>query len=148
MRTWARIATAGVSIAAGALLAAVGPFFDAIGEEGDAGTTGVVTGIGIAVLATGAATFFLAGARYVTLALLAALFFLAYSGEVADDVLYELISGASFVLIGLLSLSGHRGGRGRRAGRAATPGAQASPGAPSAAPSTPAEGPDGRAPRS
>ena len=133
---------------AGALLAVVGPFFDAVGEEGDSGTPGVVTGIGITVLVSGAVTFFLGWARYVTLGLLAALFFLAYSGDLADDVLYEMLAGGSFVLIGLLSLIGHRGARRTRSGRGASAAGEASPGARSEAPSAPAEGPDDRAPRS
>jgi hypothetical protein len=135
-------------MSAGALLVIVGPFFDAIGEEGDAGTPGTVIGLGIGALAAGVVTLFRAEARYAALGILAALFFLAYSGELADDVLYEGIAGVAFVLIGLLSLIGHRGGRGRRGVPRASGADAASRDAPSGEPSTPAEEPGGRAPPS
>jgi hypothetical protein len=135
-------------MSAGALLVVVGPALDAIGEEGDAGTPRTAIGLGIGVLVAGVVTLFFAWARYAALGILTALFFLAYSGELADDVLYEGIAGIAFVLIGLLSLIGHRGGRGRRGAPRASGADAASRGAPSGEPSTPGEEQGGRAPPS
>jgi hypothetical protein len=145
VRRWARIATAGVAVLAGATLVLAAVTIEALGEEGDPGAPGVVLGLGIATIVVGAATLLFPWARYVALALLGTAFWLAYSGELADDSVYEAVAGVSFVLLGLLSLIGARG---RRAGPRASSGGGASPGAPSEGPSTAGGEPDGRAPRS
>ena len=145
MRRWARIATAGVAVLAGATLVLAAVSIEALGEQGEPGAPGVVLGLGIATIVASVATVFFAWARYVALALLGTAFGLAYSGELADDSVYEAIAGVSFVLLGLLSLIGARG---RRAGPRASPGGAASPDAASGGPSTADGEPGGRAPLS
>jgi hypothetical protein len=145
MRRWARIATAGVAVLAGAIIVVVPEWFDAIGEADDGGPSGLAAGLGYAAIAAGAATFVFAAARYAAVAVLATLFVLAFSGEVADDTFYGGVAGVGLVLIGLLSLIG---GRGRRGAPRASAADAASRDAPSGGPSTPDEEPGGRAPRS
>ncbi|SRR5581483_11659398 len=147
MRRWTRIATGGVAVAAGAALVLAALSIEALAEDGEASAPGVVLGLGIAAVVVGLATFVFSAGRYAALAILATVFSLAYTGELADDVVYEAIAGVGFVLLGLLSLIGHRGARGTRAARRASAGAPARP-ARSAAPSTPDAEPGGRAPRS
>jgi MYXO-CTERM domain-containing protein len=105
----------------------------------------VIIVLGIATMVAGATTAYVAAARYSAIAILATVFVLAYSGEVADDGIYVTIAGVALVLLGLLSITG---GRRRRPAPSASAGGEASPGAPSEAPSTPGAEPDGRAPRS
>jgi hypothetical protein len=145
MRRWARIATAGVAVLAGAIIVVIPEWLDAVGEADDGSPSRLAAGLGYAAIAAGIATFVFAAARYVTVAVLATLFVLAFSGEVADDVFYGGVAGVCLVLIGLLSLIG---GRGRRAARRASAADAASRGAPSGGPSTRDAEPDGRAPPS
>ncbi len=125
------------------LLAAV--VSEGLGEEGDSGAPAVIVALGIAAIVAGAVTAFVAAARYVAIAILATVFVLAYSGEVADDVVYETIAGVGLVLLGLISITG---GRRRRPARSASAASGVPPDAPSEAPSTPGAEPDVRAPRS
>jgi len=118
---------------------------EGLGEQGDPGAPAVIVALGTATIVAGAVTAFVAAARYAAIALLATVFVLAYSGEVADDVVYETIAGVALVLLGLLSITG---GRRRRPAPSASAADGASPGAPSEAPSTPGAEPDDRAPRS
>jgi hypothetical protein len=144
VRRWTRIATGGVAIVAGAALVVVAEAIEALAEEGESSAPGV--GLGIAAIVVGAATFAWSWARYLALAILATVFWLAFSGELADDVVYEAIAGVGFVLLGLLSLIGHRSARGTRGAPPATAEAPAPP-ARSGGPSTPGAEPDGPAPR-
>ena len=118
---------------------------EGLGEEGDTGAPTVIIVLGIATMVAGAATAFVAAGRYAAIAILATVFVLAYSGEVADDGVYMTIAGAVLVLLGLLSITG---GRRRRPAPSASAGGGASPGAPSEAQSTPGAEPNGRVPRS
>jgi len=145
MRRWARFATAGVAFLAGATMLLAAWVSEGLGEEGDSGAPAAIIVLGIATIVAGAATAFVAAARYAAIATLAAVFALAYSGEVADDSVYMTIAGAALVLLGLLSITG---GRRRRPAPSASAVGGASPGVPSEAPSTPGAEPDGRAPRS
>jgi hypothetical protein len=111
VRTWTRVATGGVAILAGTALVLAALAVEALAEDGEASAPGVVLGLGIAAAAAGFATLVRPWARYLALAILAAVFSLAYSGELADDVVYEAIAGVGFVLLGALSLIGHRGAR-------------------------------------
>ena len=147
MRRWTRIATGGVAIVAGAALVVVAEAIEALAEEGESSAPGVVLGLGIAAIVVGAATFAWSWARYLALAILATVFWLAFSGELADDVVYEAITGVGFVLLGLLSLIGHRGARGRHGAPLAKAEAPAPP-ARSEGPSTRGAEPGGPAPRS
>src|SRR3954470_16121984 len=104
MRRWARIATAGVSVVAGVLVAAVPHWLDAVGEYDETSPSGVATALGIAVIAAGALTLFVARRRYLVIALLGTLFLLAFWGDLADDTFYGGVAGVTLVLIGLLSL--------------------------------------------
>ena len=142
MRRWARIATAGVSVLAGLLVAAVPQWLDAVGEADDGNPSTTATALGIAVIAAGALTALVAPARYLVIALLGALFVLAFSGDLADDAYYGGVAGITLVLIGLLSLVGNGGVRRTRATPAASAAGAASPTARSEAPSTRAEAPD------
>ena len=145
MRRWARIATAGVSVLAGVLVAAVPQWLDALGEADDGSPSTTATALGIAVIAAGALTALVAHARYLVIALLGALFVIAFWGDLADDAYYGGVAGITLVLIGLLSLVGNRGVRRTRATPAASAAGAASPAARSEAPSTRAEAPDDRA---
>jgi peptidoglycan/LPS O-acetylase OafA/YrhL len=145
MRRWARFATAGVAVVAGTMMLLAALVSEGLGEEGDPGAPAVIVALGTATIVAGAVTAFVAAARYAAIALLATVFVLAYSGEVADDVVYETIAGVALVLLGLLSITG---GRRRRPAPSASAADGASPGAPSEAPSTPGAEPDDRAPRS
>ena len=149
MRRWARIATAGISVLAGVLIAAVPHWLDAVGEADDGHPSTLATALGIAVIAAGALTAFVAHGRYLVIALLGTLFVLAFWGNLADDTYYGGVAGIALVLVGLLSLIGHRGAR-RRLLQPQAPVRQAaaSPDARSGAPSTPAAAPDDPAPRS
>ena len=115
MRRWARVATAGVSVVAGVLIAAVPHWLDAVGEADDGHPSTLATALGIAVIAAGALTAFVAHGRYLVIALLGTLFVLAFWGNLADDTYYGGIAGITLVLIGLLSLIGNRGARRRLA---------------------------------
>jgi hypothetical protein len=84
---------------------------EGLGEEGEGSGPGVVLGLGIAAVVVGAATLFVPVARYGAVAILGTVFGVAYSGEIADDVLYESIAGVALLLLGLLALIGHRGAR-------------------------------------
>ena len=148
MRRWARTATAGVSVLAGVLVAAVPHWLDAVGEADDGHPSTLATALGIALIAAGVLTAFVAGGYYLVIGILVVLFAVAFWGDVADDTYYGGVAGITLVLIGLLSLVGRRGARGRPAARGASAGAGASPGARSEAPSRRGEGPDDRAPRS
>jgi len=148
MRRWARIATAGVSVLAGVLVAAVPHWADAVGEADDTHPSALATALGIAVIAAGALTTLVAQGRYLVIALLGTLFVLAFWGNVADDTYYGGVAGITLVLVGLLSLIGHRRARGKLAAQGASPEARVSRDAPSGAPSTPASEPGDRAPRS
>ena len=148
MRRWARIATAGVSVLAGVLVAAVPHWLDAVGEADDGHPSTLATALGIALIAAGVLTAFVAGGYYLVFGILVVLFAVAFWGDVADDTYYGGVAGITLVLIGLLSLVGRRGARGRPAARGASAEARASPGARSEAPSRPGEGPVDRAPRS
>ena len=148
MRRWARVATAGVSVLAGVLVAAVPHWLDAVGEADDGHPSTTATVLGIAVIAAGALTLFVAHGRYLVIALLGALFVLAFSGDLADDTFYGGVAGITLVLIGLLSLIGNRGARHTRAAPAASAAGAAPPAARSEAPSTPGVEPDDPAPPS
>jgi hypothetical protein len=145
MRRWARIATAGVAVLAGAALLLAAWIAEGFAENGDSGAPGVDVGLAVAVITAGAVTVVAAQARYAAMALLGAVFGLAYSGEIADDVVYETIAGVSLVLLGLISIKGARGRRG--APRASAAGAVPRD-APSGEPSTRGGGPDDPAPPS
>jgi hypothetical protein len=145
MRRWARIATGGVVVLAGAMIAVIPEWLDAIGEADDGSPPGLATGLGYALIAAGVVTLVFAWTRYVAVALLGTLFVLAFSGELADDTFYGGVAGITLVLIGLLSLIG---GRGRRAGPRASGAGAGSPDAPSAGPSTRDAEPGGPAPPS
>jgi hypothetical protein len=148
VRRWARVATAGVAVLAGAALVLSALTIEALAEDGDPSAPGVVLGLGVAAILFGAATVVVLWARYGALAALGTVFVLAYSGELADDVVYETIAGVALVLLGALALIGHRGAGGSRAARRASEGAAVSPDAPSAESSTQDAEQDGRAPRS
>ena len=145
MRRWARFATAGVAVLAGAMIVLVPEWLDAVGEADDGSPSTLAAALGYATLAAGIAAFVFAAGRYVAIAVLATLFVLAFSGELADDAFYGGVAGAGLVLIGLLSLIG---GRGKRAAPRASGADAESPDAPSGEPSTPDAEPGGRAPRS
>jgi hypothetical protein len=145
VRTWARIATGGVAVLAGAALLLAAWLAEGLAESGDPGAPAVIVALGIAAVASGIATAFVAEARYAAIAILGAVFVLAFSGEVADDVVYETIAGVALVLLGLLSIIG---GRGRRGARPASGAGEASRNAPSGEPSTPGGEPDDRVPLS
>ncbi len=145
MRRWARFATAGVAVLAGATMFLAAVVSEGLGEEGDSGAPGVIIALGIAAIVAGAVTAFVAAARYAVIAIFATVFLLAYSGEVADDSVYMTISGVALVLLGLISITG---GRRRRPVPSASAGGEASPDARSEAPSTPGAEPDDPAPPS
>jgi hypothetical protein len=148
VRRWARIATAGVAVLAGATLVLAAVTVEALAEGGESSAPGVVLGLGAAAIVFGAVTVVVPWARYGALAVLGTVFGLAYSGELADDVVYETIAGVALVLLGALALIGHRGAAGSRAARRASEGATVSPDAPSAESSTQGAERDGQAPRS
>jgi hypothetical protein len=148
VKRWARIATAGVAVLAGAALVLAALTIEALAEGGESSAPGVVLGLGAAAILFGAATVVVPWARYGALAVLGAVFVLAYSGELADDVVYEAIAGVALVLLGTLALIGHRGAPGSRAARRASAGAAVSPDAPNAESSTQDAERDGRARRS
>jgi hypothetical protein len=148
MRRWARVATAGISVLAGVLIAAVPHWLDAVGEADGSHPSTLAAALGIAVIAAGALTAFVAHGRYLVIALLGTLFVLAFWGSLADDTYYGGVAGIALVLLGSLSLIGHRGARRTRGAPAASAAAAASPDARSGAPSTPAGAPDDPAPPS
>ena len=148
MRRWARVATAGISVLAGVLIAAVPHWLDAVGEADGSHPSTLAAALGIAVIAAGALTGYVAHGRYLVTALLGTLFVLAFWGNLADDTYYGGVAGIALVLVGLLSLIGHRGARDRLSAPTASAEARASQDAPSGAPSTPAAEPGDRAPQS
>jgi hypothetical protein len=148
VRRWARILSAAVAVLAGAALLLAAVSIEAVAEDGEPGAPGLVLALGIATVLLGAATVMAPWARYGALAVLGAVFGLAYSGDLADDVVYEAIAGVALVLLGTLALIGHRGAEGSPGARRASAEGAGRPDAPSGGPSTQDAEPDGRAPGS
>jgi hypothetical protein len=145
VRVWGRLAFATVSVVTGLGVVFVALLSKALAEDGPATDTTLIVVLGCVSIAFGVATAFNAWAALPAGGTLAAVFLLAYSGEIPDDVAYELVTGPALLLLAAIALLSRRGGGGTRRDRPASPAAPEPP-APSGAPSTPAAEPPRRTP--
>jgi hypothetical protein len=150
VRRWARIVFGLLAALAGGLIVFTAIVVDALAEEGDTTQgTGLMIGLGSAIVVLGLAATAIPWADLGALLIIALVFLLAYGGEAPNgDSLYMAIAGVALLLLGPVSISGHRGAGGTRGARRASAAAAASRDAPSEAPSGQDAEPDGRAPPS